>query len=235
MLRLFGGYLARTNDKDANYYLQKAEFTRNSIRKKYLNGDSADNDTPSALGMALFFGIAEGEAALRMAARLAKKIADTNFTAPCGILGMKAIFGALGKYGHADTLYRMLTTEEYPSFGHWFTLGATSLWEDFEGKESRLHHMYASPMDFVLPYIGGIHAQAPGFARVRFAPFLYAERCSSHYAVKTKYGTLAIDWSYENGVFKANIQKPKRIEATLSVFGKQLPVTDGITSVTVEK
>jgi alpha-L-rhamnosidase len=227
MLRLFGEALTRFNDKDANYYLQKSEYCKNAIRKKYLDGDKADNDSPSALGMALFFGIAEGEAAQRMADRLAEKIEAARYTAPCGILGMKAIFGSLAKYGHAQVLYKMLTTEEYPSFGYWKSLGATTLWEDFEGKESRLHHMYASPMDFVLPYIGGIENVGIGFSEVRFAPYLYSEDCASHYAVKTKYGKISIDWQYKDGVFKARIRKPKGVKATLSVLGKCHPVADG--------
>lgn len=224
MLRLFGEALKRFGDKNANDYLQKSEFCKNSIQRKYIHGDSADNDSTGALAMALFFGIVEGAAAERMAARLAEKVRAARYTATCGILGMKALFGALGKYGYADVLYKMLTTEEYPSFGHWYAQGATTLWEDFEGKQSRLHHMYASPMDFVLPYIGGIENIGVGFNEVRFAPYLYNEDCASRYAVKTRFGKISIDWQYKNGVFKAKIQKPAGVSATLSVLGKEIAI-----------
>ncbi len=235
MLRCFGEALKRFNDKDANYYLQKSIFSKQAIQRKYLNGGSADNDCIGALSMALFFGIAEGEAAERMAARLADKIRERNYTAGCGILGMKALFGALGKFGYADVLYKMLTTEEYPSFGYWKSLGATTLWEDFEGKQSRLHHMYASPMDFVLPYIGGIENVGVGFDRVRFSPYLYNENCASRYAVKTRFGKISIDWEYKNGVFKAKIEKPEGVKATLSVLSKQRELTEAITEIEIKK
>ncbi len=235
MLRLFGEALTRFSDKDANYYLQKSEFCKQAIRKKFLNGDKADNDCAGALGMALFFGIAEGEAAERMAKRLAEKIEAVHYTAPCGILGMKAIFGALGKYGYADVLYKMLTTEQYPSFGHWYAQGATTLWEDFEGKQSRLHHMYASPMDFVLPYIGGIENIGVGFDRVRFAPHLYSEDSAAHYCVKTRFGKISIDWKYKDGTFTAKIIKPAGVKATLSVLSEQREITEPITELTIKK
>ncbi len=234
MLRLFGEALLRFDDKDANIYLQKSENYKKSLREKYIDGDKADNDSPSALAMALFFGIVEKKDAQRMADRLAEKIAAARYTAPCGILGMKALFGSLAKYGHAQVLYRMLTTEEYPSFGHWYSLGATTLWEDFEGKESRLHHMYASPMDFVLPYIGGIRNDGVGFDRVTFAPFLYSGDCASRYAVKTRHGRISIDWQYKDGIFKAEIEKPKGVKATLSVLGRDISIETEQASVEIK-
>ena len=224
MLRLFGEALKRFGDKNANDYLQKSDICKKSIQNQYIHGDSADNDSTGSLAMALSFGIVEGAAAERMAARLAEKVRAARYTATCGILGMKALFGALGKYGYADVLYKMLTTEEYPSFGHWYAQGATTLWEDFEGKQSRLHHMYASPMDFVLPYIGGVENIGVGFNEVRFAPYLYNEDCASRYAVKTRFGKISIDWQYKNGVFKAKIQKPAGVSATLSVLGKEIAI-----------
>ena len=231
MLRCFGEALKRFNDENANYYLQKSEFCKKAIQEKYIHGDSADNDSAGSLAMALHFGIIEGEAAKGMAARLAEKVRAGRYTAPCGILGMKALFGALAKFGYADVLYKMLTTEEYPSFGYWKSLGATTLWEDFEGKQSRLHHMYASPMDFVLPYIGGIENVGVGFDRVRFAPYLYNEDCASRYAVKTRFGKIAIDWQYKDGVFKAKIEKPKGVFAILSVRSEEREIPDGITEI----
>ncbi len=235
MLRLFGEALKRFGDENANYYLQKSDICKQAIREKYIRGDRADNDCTGALAMALFFGIVDGENGKRMAKRLAEKIAHARYTATCGILGMKALFGALGKYGYEDVLYKMLTTEEYPSFGYWYSLGATSLWEDFEGKQSRLHHMYASPMDFVLPYIGGIQNIGVGFDRVRFAPYLYNEDCASRYAVKTRYGKISIDWQYKNGVFKAKIQKPAGVEATLSVLSREQRITEAFTEIEIRK
>lgn len=235
MLRCFGEALKRLNDDNANHYLQKSEFSKKAIREKYIHGDSADNDSAGSLAMALFFGIVEGEAAKRMATRLAEKIRAGRYTAPCGILGMKALFGALGKYGHADVLYNMLTTEEYPSFGYWKRLGATTLWEDFEGKQSRLHHMYASPMDFVLPYIGGIENIGVGFDTVRFAPYLYNENCASRYAVKTRFGRISIDWEYKNGIFKARIEKPARVQATLCVLSEEREITEAVTEIEIRK
>ncbi len=235
MLRCFGEALSRFNDKDANYYLQKSFFCKQEIRKKYLRGDSADNDCAGSLAMALFFGIAEGEAAERMAKRLAEKVRAVRYTAPCGILGMKALFGALAKYGYADVLYNMLTTEEYPSFGYWKRLGATTLWEDFEGKQSRLHHMYASPMDFVLPYIGGIENTGVGFDTVHFAPYLYNEDCASHYAVKTRFGKISIDWQYKDGVFRARIKKPAGVTATFSVLSENREITEAMTEIEIRK
>ena len=235
MLRFFGLYLKRIGDKNANHYLQKAEICKKSIQDTYLCGDRADNDSIGSLAMALFFNVAEGEVASRMAERLAEKIRARNYTAGCGILGMKALFGSLAKFGHVDVLYRMLTTEEYPSFGYWKSLGATSLWEDFEGKQSRLHHMYASPMDFILPYIGGIENVGIGFDHVRFAPYLYSEDCASQYAVKTKYGKISIDWEYRNGIFKAKIKKPLLVQATLSVLSEEREITEAITEIEIKE
>ena len=95
--------------------------------------------------------------------------------------------------------------------------------------------MYASPMDFILPYIGGIENVGIGFDHVRFAPYLYSEDCASHYAVKTKYGKISINWEYKNGIFKAKIKKPTRVRATLFVFSEEREITEAITEIEIKQ
>ena len=93
--------------------------------------------------------------------------------------------------------------------------------------------MYASPMDFVLPYIGGIENVGVGFDEVRFAPYLYSEDCAAHYAMKTRFGKISIDWQYKDGVFKADIRKPAGIKATLSVLGHTIALEETKTEITL--
>ena len=95
--------------------------------------------------------------------------------------------------------------------------------------------MYASPMDFVLPYIGGIENLGIGFDKVRFAPYLYSEDAAARYAVKTKYGKISIDWQYKGGVFKAKIEKPAKVKATLSVLSEEREIADGVTEIEIAK
>ena len=49
--------------------------------------------------------------------------------------------------------------------------------------------------------------------------------------MKTRFGKIAIDWQYKDGVFKAKIEKPEGVFATLSVRSEEREIPDGITEI----
>jgi len=60
-------------------------------------------------------------------------IADFDFHLTYGFVGAKHVLHQLSSYGLHETAMRIATRRDYPSFGHWLALGATTCWENWSG------------------------------------------------------------------------------------------------------
>ena len=47
--------------------------------------------------------------------------------------------------GHTDVAYRMASQRTQPSYGWWIEQGATTMWERWDGLESRNHTFTVAP------------------------------------------------------------------------------------------
>ncbi|MDD3094305.1 MAG: family 78 glycoside hydrolase catalytic domain, partial [Clostridia bacterium] len=90
-----------------------------------------------------------------------------------GILGNKYVNNILGKKGRADVIYSMITQDTFPSFANCIKeLGATTLYECWNGEGSRNHHMFGDISATFFKYFAGIQPdpEYPGFRRFTIAP-----------------------------------------------------------------
>ncbi|HXK71611.1 MAG TPA: alpha-L-rhamnosidase C-terminal domain-containing protein, partial [Clostridia bacterium] len=90
-----------------------------------------------------------------------------------GILGNKYVNNILGKKGRADVIYSMITQDTFPSFANCIKeLGATTLYECWNGEGSRNHHMFGDISATFFKYFAGIQpdTEYPGFKRFTLAP-----------------------------------------------------------------
>lgn len=74
----------------------------------------------------------------------------------------------LTEYGYADEAYRLMTREEYPSFGYMIQQEATTIWERFElkknpGMNSHNHPMYGAAGAWFFTGLAGIRPTAGRF------------------------------------------------------------------------
>ena len=233
-LSMFADALKRRGDSRAEEYRLHAEKVLSGIRRRYLKDGTVDNDTQSALALALFFGIAEGEMGKALAARLADKVQAGNYKMECGILGTKALFNSLADYGYLDLCHKMLTIEDYPSYGFWHKNGLRTfpeLWEVADG--SRNHHMYSDIVSFVYKNIGGVQNKGIAYDVCRIAPYIFAEECSASTYTETPRGRIAVDWSYRDGRFNAEILIPSGTSACLEVMNKKIALTVGVNKITL--
>ena len=96
------------------------------------------------------------------AKHLAQTIAQKGYHIDCGILGMKYIFTALSEYGYAETVYKLVTNPEYPSYANWINGGMTTLCETWDMKASCNHHMYSEIDMWFYKHIAGIQINEGG-------------------------------------------------------------------------
>lgn len=205
----------------AKIYCREAEETKDAICRHFVSDDHVDNDGQGALAEVLYFHIVEGAQAQRIAARLARVIEQDEYRYKVGILGLKALLNALSEYGYTDVAYKTVNREDYPSYGWWRKLGATTLWECWEntGFGSQNHHMYADVINWMFRNVGGIQNEGIAYNKCRLKPYFFHDTCSASVKTETPRGLLEFTWKKEGGSFSANIRLPKETLAILELPG----------------
>lgn len=114
-----------------------------------------------------------GDEALR-AELFARLCADVTRRAhvDTGIHGTWMLTRLLLERGRADLLALVAGQRDFPSWGDMLERGATTIWEQWDGDNSRMHSSFLSIGAFFVEGLAGIRAspEAPGYARVRLAP-----------------------------------------------------------------
>ena len=210
----------------AEKYRCEAEETKAAIRERYIQDDCVDNNGQGALAEVLYFRIVEGEQAEKIAAKLARTMEQDAYSYKVGILGMKALLNALSQYGYTDVVYKSVDREDYPSYGYWRKLGATTLWECWENTSfgSQNHHMYADVVNWIFRNIGGLQNGGIAYDKCRLKPYFFDDVCSASAYTQTPRGEIRFDWKKEEGRFIADIVLPEGTEAVLELLGHK-PMT----------
>ena len=98
---------------------------------------------------------------------LVSDLVARNYAITTGNLCTRYLFDALFTYGYTEVAWRVLTREEYPSYGFMLQNEATTVWERFElkkapGMNSHNHPMYGAVGYVFYAYLCGIRPSEPG-------------------------------------------------------------------------
>ncbi len=218
LMARFAALLGRREDATAYQRLAaaiKAAFNRSFYKGE---GNYAGGELTS-LGCALYFGLCEEDQVSAVAQRLAESVASGAYKADFGILGAQFVPRALALHGHADTAYRLLTQRECPGWLHWLDMGATSLWEDWKGENSRNHIMFGDISAWMVNFLAGIQPdpEAPGFARVRFVPNFVAGLDAAQAEHRSAQGWIRSAWRREAGGVELRLEIPQGCTGALEL------------------
>ena len=168
-------------------------------------------------------------------ARLIHKQGDMIQT---GFVGTPYILHVLSRYGYSELAYTLLLRKEYPSWLYPISKGATTVWEHWDGikpdgdiwpakMNSFNHYAYGAVGDWMYGVMAGINTveDAPGFAKVHFAP-VPDDRIEWFKAeIETAYGKVSSRWWYEEGSVHYEIVTP--VESTAIIEGREYTLSAG--------
>lgn len=220
---------ARLLGKQQDYlkYAALATKIKNAINQKYLNAETGlyGKGHQTEQSVTLYWGIVPDSLKAKVAANLADSVKANHDHLDVGILGAKAILGALSDNGQAETAYRLASQTTFPSWGWWIVNGATTLYENWNIKLNRdlsLNHiMFGEISAWMYKTLGGIKPDElqPGFKHFTVAPnFLIARVDCRH---ESPYGQIVSSWESEGIKIHYKLVVPPGATATLN-----LPETD---------
>lgn len=215
---------ARLLKREADYqiYSALANKIKSAINNKYLNLQTGQyaKGFQTEQAVPLYWGIVPEALKTKAAAILAQSIKENNYHLDAGILGAKAILGALSDNGQAETAYKLATQNTFPSWGWWIVNGATTLYEnwniDLKRDLSLNHIMFGEIGAWMHKTLGGIKPdeQQAGFKHFTVGPnFLLAEADCSH---DSPYGRISSSWKIKGNKIKYTLLIPAGTSADVS-------------------
>ncbi len=202
------------NSDDQRQYGFLADEIRTAFNRKFYCGDGIyANGCQSALGCALYHELAEPGVVPQIARRLYETVRDNGYKVDFGIVGSKYVLRALADNGYVDAAYRMLTQPECPGYAHWLSLGATSLFEQWDGSKSRNHVCFGDFSAWMFRYLAGFRhlPESPGWQRLEIRP----SPVEGLSFVDAEYRGYKVRTELREGVFTVTVSIPKGCSARI--------------------
>ncbi len=180
---------------------------------------SYDNGSQTSLSCALYQGLVEPENRERVVSNLVFAVENANNHIDTGILGAKYILNALTENGRPDVAYRIASQNDLPSWGWWIEQGATTLWEQWNGEDSRNHIMYGDISAWFYKALAGINPDpaAPGFKHFTIKPNLLGDLTSAKATYDSSRGKIVSDWKLIGDEFQLTVVVPANSTATIHI------------------
>lgn len=207
---------------DAIEMHEQAEFARKEAKnyKEAIRTNLIDFNTMCALGdcqssqaMCLYYNIFRASEETVAFDKLLDMIHTMDDHIDVGVLGGKVIFHVLSQFGYSDLAFKMITRDDYPSYGNWLKRGATTLWENFKPDTvaSMNHHFWGDISAWFIKRIVGIqlNPEKNNVNTLKIKPsFINALNYASAYHDAPS-GRITVSWKRENQCIILNVEIPK--------------------------
>lgn len=216
--------------------VSKYETLHKNIRTAFIAEFHDDFKTQTEHIMALQFELTDKPQ--EVADSLASLIHKQGDMIQTGFVGTPYILHVLSRYGYTELAYTLLLRKEYPSWLYPISKGATTIWEHWDGikpngdiwpvsMNSYNHYAYGAVGDWMYGVVAGINTveEAPGFAKVHFAP-IPDDRVDWFKAeIQTAYGKVSSHWWHEDGKVHYEIITP--VDSTAVIEDKEYNLSPG--------
>lgn len=220
LLAKFAALLGKAEEEAE--FQAKAEEVREAFLKKWVDipRGYVHNGSQGSQAFALWLGILPKECEKTAAAQMFDAVKNVGYRLTTGNLTSKYLPEMLVKYGYTDAAWKLITRDEYPSWGYMIQNGATTIWERFEfkrgsGMNSHCHPMYGAVGHWFYADLLGIRPQDTGWDRFTVNPcfpdgLLYAEG-----QVDTLWGNIYVKWQKQMGQIDLMVDVPFGTTATV--------------------
>lgn len=139
-----------------------------------------------------------------------------------GILGTKHLFKVLSDYGREDVIHSVVSKTDFPGWGFWIEKGATTLWENWEGKNSHNHQMFGSVNEYFYKYLAGIRAPtdrgtSTGYKKIHIRPYVPEGLERAEASLKTVRGLVVSRWERRRDGLAMEVSLPANTSGRISI------------------
>ncbi len=210
------------DDAQAKSYASQAKGLAQRLHSRFLNADRATyaNGEQTYLVMPLLFGITPPNLAPQVLAALENDITVTRHGhLNTGMHGNYFMTKYLIAQRRNDLLTLMHTQRDFPSYGNMIALGATTIWEEWDGDNSQIHNTMISVGLWFIEGLAGIRydEQSPGFQHFIAVPGIESGLRRVDASLMTGYGKISSNWRVDQDTLTWELVVPPNTTATVSL------------------
>jgi alpha-L-rhamnosidase len=227
--------------EDADRYSTLLKNVKDAFIKEYLtpNGRLVSS-TQTAYVLALNFDMLPENLRAQAAEKLVENIKSYGNHLTTGFLGTPYLCHVLTRFGYDDVAYTLLLQETYPSWLYPVKMGATTIWERWDGikpdgtfqtpnMNSFNHYAYGAIGDWIYRVVTGIDTEeaSPGYKSIVIKPRLDKRLTHASSEYKTGYGLVKSSWKTTEQNITLDIEVPANTKATVFIpANKEESVTE---------
>ncbi|MDF1574068.1 MAG: glycoside hydrolase family 78 protein [Bacteroidales bacterium] len=226
------------HEEEARYYSQLSEQIKDAFNREFVtpNGRLVAN-TQTAYTLALAFDMLDEETAEKSAAYLAGDVEQFGHITT-GFLGTPLISMTLTEIGRNDLAYQLLNRQEYPSWLYPVTMGATTIWERWDGQKpdstfqdpgmnSFNHYAYGAIGKWMYQVVAGIGRDEnnPAYKHIIIRPRPGGGLSSARATHQSMYGEIISGWKLDGEQLTMEVVIPANTSATIHIPGETTGIT----------
>ena len=219
--------LGKTDDVET--YTTLLKKIKEAFLKEYVTPNGRlISGTQTAYVLALNFDMLPEDLRKKDAERLVENIKSYGNHLTTGFLGTPYLCDVLTRFGYDDVAYKLLLQKTYPSWLYPVTMGATTIWERWDGQKpdstfedpgmnSFNHYAYGAIGDWMYRDMAGIdtYKDGVGYKHIRIKPHIDKSVSSVSGSLETYYGKIHCDWKEEDNKILMNVEIPVNTFATI--------------------
>ena len=220
------------HEKEAQYYTRLSEQIKKAFNDEFVTpkGRLVAN-TQTAYTLALAFDMLDEETAGKSAAYLAEEVEQFKHITT-GFLGTPLISLTLTDIGRNDLAYLLINRQKYPSWLYPVTMGATTIWERWDGQKpdstfqdkgmnSFNHYAYGAIGKWMYQVVAGIgiDEKNPGYKHILIKPMPGGGLSFAKATHQSMYGEIVSGWELEDSKLTMQVEIPANTMATIHIPG----------------
>ena len=214
-------------DADRARYQQLAADIRNAFRKRFFHGADIhiENDSQTALAMALSFGLVDDNERPQVLQHLVDNITSHDYALNAGDVGYRYVLDALSRGGRSDIIYKMNSRSDVPGYGWQLAHGATALTESWQAYAdlSNNHFALGHIMEWFYARLGGVRQEtgSTGFRHILIDPQPVGPITWAETSWQSPQGLISCRWEKSDDRYTLQVTIPEGSTAKII-----LPTTD---------
>jgi alpha-L-rhamnosidase len=220
--------------EDVSTYTELLKNVKDAFMKEYVTSTGRlVSGTQTAYVLALNFDMLPEALRKQAADKLAQNVRDYGNHLTTGFLGTPYLCHVLTRFGYTDVAYKLLLQDSYPSWLYPVKMGATTIWERWDGQKpdssfqtpgmnSFNHYAYGAIGDWMYRVVAGIdsYESQPGYRRIVLNPHIGGDLTNATASLQTYYGTISSGWKKQDGQLVWEVEIPANTTATLYIPAK---------------
>ncbi|MBE0678881.1 MAG: family 78 glycoside hydrolase catalytic domain [Bacteroidales bacterium] len=215
---------------DAASYSKLLGRIKDAFIKEYVTpGGRLVSGTQTAYVLALNFDMLPEGLREQAADRLVANVKSYGHLTT-GFLGTPYLCHVLSRFGHTDLAYDLLLRKKYPSWLYPVTMGATTIWERWDGQKpdgtfqtpgmnSFNHYAYGAIGDWMYRVVAGLDTRVEwaGYKQSIIKPHIGGGLTHVSASLDTYYGKLSSSWKVNGDKLVMDVEIPANTTATVFI------------------